>query len=1809
MKLFAWLTNILSKRPANAGHAQSHTQPAPAPAWRSKLALRLERRLMFDASGVLTALAALHHDPHADGDSHHDGHDGDHPSFPPPVPEAVSPSPREMIFIDPTVDNYQTLLKDLPQNAQVVLLDPHIDGVEQIRSALAGHSGIESLHIVSHGSSGYLALGGSALDIVNLEDHTQALQDWGSALSENADIMIYGCDVGDGMVGGAFVSRLAELTGADVAASNNLTGAADKGGDWVLEITKGTIESSVFVSGQARSEYANVLPSANPILGNLHGDSLAYAEGDGTVVIDQGGNATVSDADNVNFNGGTLTVAITANRDATEDLLAIRNQGAGAGQIGVAGGNVSYEGTLIGTFSGGSGTNDLVISLNANATPTAVSALLRNITYTNSDTATPTPSTRSIAFTMTDGSGGTSATSTASTAVSAVNDAPTITSGSTLNYSENNPATVIDSTITIADVDSTNMQSASIAISSNYQSGSDLLAFTNTASITGTWNAATGTLTLTGSDTKANYQAALRSVKFQNTSDTPTTAPRTVSFQVNDGTTASTVATSTVNVTAVNDAPTLTAGATLNYTENNTATVIDNTITVADIDNTNMQSASITISSNYQSGADVLVFTNTASITGSWNAATGTLTLTGSDTKANYQAALRSVKYQNTSDAPTTLPRTVSFQVNDGTTASTVASATVNITSLNDAPLLTGTQWFLNAVERTDTVNPAGTVISSLFTPSEITDADPTPLKGIAIIGKGNDGAGKWQYRINGGAWVNIPGGLNPSNALLLKSTDEIRFKPDGSNSGQPTVTFYAWDQTFGVAGDKVNASTRGGTTAFSTASGIINGNVNAAPLLNNAGTVNMTTITEDAITNTGQTVSALVGALITDLDVDTPPTPLEGIAIQSLVESNGTWQYSTNGGVSWTNIGTVSSAQSLLLRSTDLIRLLPDGMNPPNNTSPGNLNFTFVAWDQTGPSSTWASGTKVSTVTRGGATPFSTNIETIGITVTDLNDAPVLTPASPLMPSIMYTDTNNPGTLVSSLVGASITDVDAVTTPLEGIAIHTVNNGTGGGFWEFSTDNGTTWTATGAVSNLQALLLRPQDKIRFQPNTLNTTSSASFSFYAWDQTQNLGNQGTKKDVSARGGVTAYSAASDTATININVAPTLNSAVTPVFPTITEDETTNAGVAVSTLLGGAGDIDVGAVSGIAVYGLTSGNGTWQYNTGSGWNAVGAVSQTSALLLRDTDLLRFRPNAIKATAGNISFFAWDRTGGTFGTKVDASTRGGTTAFSVTGDTAAITVTEVNDAPAIAISGTTLTITEGNAATAVNSTLTLGDVDDLTLTGASVQITSNYLSSEDVLAFTNQSGITGSWNAATGTMTLTGTATKAQYQTALRSLTYQNTNTDKPNLANRTVRFTITDGNSDATGAGALTATGARPIAITAVNDAPVITTTGSALAVTEADAAMVIDSGLNLSDVDDTTISGATVQITTNYLSTEDLLSFSDQLGITGTWNAALGKLTLSGAASKADYQTALRSVTYQNTNVNNPSITTRTVTFTITDANSTGEGSGALSASATRNVTMTAVNDAPTALTTAAPLAYAEGSGAVALDNGFSLTDVDDTNMAGATVQLTGNYRSDQDLLAFTNQSGITGTWNAATGTLTLSGTTTKANYQTALRSITYQNTNNNNPNLLTRTATFTMVDTNSNGQGAGALSISTTRDIVMNTINDAPGVTATVAPLAYTESNAATPVDAGLSLADVDDTTMVGATVQITGNYLGSEDLLSFTNQSGITGSWNGATGTLTLTGTAAKADYEAALRSITYRNTNDSNPSVANRTVTFSV
>ena len=147
-------------------------------------------------------------------------------------------------------------------------------------------------------------------------------------------------------------------------------------------------------------------PNLPPVL-TLPSPPVTFTEGDPPLLIDP--LATITDSDSADFDTGTLTVEIISGGTAN-DLLVIRNEGNGAGQIGVSGSDVTFGGVTIGTFAGGAGTTPMVITFNAASTPAAAQALLRNITFENVS-STPSTVSRVVSAVVTDGDGGASQSS------------------------------------------------------------------------------------------------------------------------------------------------------------------------------------------------------------------------------------------------------------------------------------------------------------------------------------------------------------------------------------------------------------------------------------------------------------------------------------------------------------------------------------------------------------------------------------------------------------------------------------------------------------------------------------------------------------------------------------------------------------------------------------------------------------------------------------------------------------------------------------------------------------------------------------------------------------------------------------------------------------------------------------------------------------------------------------------------------------------------------------------------------------------------------------------------------------------------------------------------------------------------------------------------------------------------------------------------------------------------------------------------------------------------------------------------------
>jgi hypothetical protein len=1292
----------------------------------------------------------------------------------------------------------------------------------------------------------------------------------------------------------------------------------------------------------------------NPVV--VAGGVLGYTENQAPTAIDTG--LTVSDIDSPTLTGAT--VAITGNFAAAEDVLAF----ADIGPI-----------TFV-SYTGG------VLTLAGTDTVANYQAALRTVTYANTSD-NPSTAARTITWQVNDGAGvnNLSAPVTSTVNVTAVNDAPVVDAAPTFPYTEGTGPVVIDNAVLVSDVDDTQLSSATVQITANYVNGEDILAFANAFGITGNFVSATGTLTLTGPASVANFQSALRTVTYQNTSTNPSVAPRTVTWIVNDpAPLASAPDTTTISITAVNSPPAITAGGTLSYTENNPASVIDNTITVSDSDTPNLVGATVQITGNYANGQDVLSYVPALGITGIFTPGTGTLTLTGTTTPANWQTALRNVLYANTSDNPSTAARTVTWQVDDGeavSNLSNLATSTINVSAVNDPPTINA------ATTLGYTEDDGAVVIDGAVTVADLDDA-------------------------------------NLTSATVQITANYV--------SGEDVLAF---TNAFGITGNFV------------------------------AGTGTLTLTGPASVANF--------------------QSALRTVTYQNTSQSPSTATRT----VTWT----------------------------VNDAAPGGTDTTTI-------------------------------------TVASVNDAPALT----ITGAIAYNE-NDPATSVAT--AANITDADDAN--IESATIQITGN------YQNGEDVLSYATALGITGN-------------FVPatGTLTLTGSATKANYI-TALQNVKYANTSENPSTLtrtltwtvndGDVNSNTANSTVAVTAQNDAPVITR---PLTITLNEDQTF-AFTGPNTV--SVADVDAGAGSLVFTVGpVTFPNGTICVGAPVSNCFTATFSMTLPLASINSALagMTFTPTANVFGPDTITFQVSDQGNtGAGGAQTDTKSTG-------------VTVNAVNDAPALTVTASpTPTYTENGAPISIATSASIVDVDDANIESATIQITGNYENGADVLSYVTALGITGNFVPATGTLTLTGTSSLANYSTALQNVKFASTS-ENPSALQRTVTWTVNDGdvnsNSQTTN-----------INVVNVNDPPAVN--ANDLGYIEDSGAVVIDGSVTVTDPDDALLPSATVQITANYANGQDILAFTNAFGITGNFVAGTGTLTLTGPASPANFQSALRTVTYQNTS-NNPSTAPRSVTWTVNDDEPS-------SGTDTTTITVTATNDAPV-LTVTGTLNYTENDPATNVATTVNITDPDDTNIESATIQITGNYQNGQDVLSYVTALGITGNFVPATGTLTLTGSTTLANYITALQNVKYANTSEA-PSTLARTVTWIVNDGDNNSN-------SQTTTVNVTSVNDAPVVTPTGVPLAYTENDPATAVQPLITVSDVDSANLTGATIQITTNYQNGQDVLSYVTALGITGVFAPATGTLTLSGTTTVANYQTALRNVKYNNASE-NPSHLARTVAWQV
>ena len=202
---------------------------------------------------------------------------------------------KQIVFVDPTVQDKHVLLQGIEPAIEVVHLIREQDGLRQIADHMTKCREIDAIHIISHGASGMLQLGSASINRTNLKDYFIELAHVGRAMREGGDILLYGCEVAAGEPGAALIEGIAKLTGANVAASTLPVGHSNLGGTWDLDFQAGHVNTVIPFDQKARSEFRQVLPVEPDHLVNTSTTGLQWREQ--IVTLSTGAYAIVWDSD------------------------------------------------------------------------------------------------------------------------------------------------------------------------------------------------------------------------------------------------------------------------------------------------------------------------------------------------------------------------------------------------------------------------------------------------------------------------------------------------------------------------------------------------------------------------------------------------------------------------------------------------------------------------------------------------------------------------------------------------------------------------------------------------------------------------------------------------------------------------------------------------------------------------------------------------------------------------------------------------------------------------------------------------------------------------------------------------------------------------------------------------------------------------------------------------------------------------------------------------------------------------------------------------------------------------------------------------------------------------------------------------------------------------------------------------------------------------------------------------------------------------------------------------------------------------
>ncbi len=1225
------------------------------------------------------------------------------------VPASATVTRTEIVFVDIGVPDAQSLIADLQAQRdagrpiEIITIGASDDGLALIGDTLAARHDISAVHVLAHGSDGQMQLGSSRLDGATLLQRAGAIAGWSQALTDDADLLLYGCDLAQSAAGQQLVQGLAALTGADVAASTDLTGAAAAGGNWVLEYATGGIEAAVAPTLFAQAQWRGVLATytvtstadfagAANVAGTLRwaiSQANAHA-GTDTIVFAIDGRIDLAAGTGDDNNAGgdfdiTGSVRIVGN-GSTRTVI----NGAGLDRVfDVRGGTVSLSGL---TVQGGASNSGAGIRVTANADLDLSDAvvqgnvgkggskgggiynagtltLLRTLVQNNGDTSSGDV----------DGAGiynASGATLTARDVEIRGNVAASNKDGGGL-YVEDESSAVLEN-VTLAENlarrgggvwSSGTVSAVNVTVSGN----------TATAQGGGLWFDK-GSMSL-DHVTVAGNSSILGGGIYQHDAVNDVVVSNSL-FAANTGDNSNRVALTS-------------AGYNLSD---------DNSISFdAATDRTSVATSAIALGGLADNGG----FGRTMAIgsTSLARNAANPLTLLGADQRGTpyvLRADIGAYEYSVLGLAPTistiapqtlaedTAATPIAFSVADAQTAESsliVTATSSNAALLPTASLVLGGSGGARTLGFTPLANASGTttitvtVSDGLFSTSTsfvltVQPVNDAPLLSLPAAQAVNEdgvlsfsglaapsisdidaGSGWMQMSLSVAhgrltlaqtAGLSFVVGTGSDNASLVFGGSQsainaalasLQYRPGSDYSGADQLDLSVSD--FG------NTGSGGARTASGSVAITVNA-VNDAPTLSLPGTQSTPLLTPLQFADAG-------GNAIRLADIDSGATSLRLTLTTANLAGGGTLSFGSLAGLTLVSgTGTLDSTVVLLGSAANLNAALQTLSFSAGSASLSRLD---VSVDDLG-------GTGL-----GGARQASGSIN-IAIGADAL---PVLTLGTP---AANFTEGGAPLALAP---GLTLSDADHATLAA---AQWRISSGYAGAQDElrFANDGLT-------MGNIVA---------SYSAGTLNLSSAGQTATLAqWQAALRLvtyANASDAPSTTARGftlsvndGIADSAARQWTLGVAaVNDAPTLGGVND--FTAITEDLTGHAGMLVSALIAGhVGDADDAAVAGVAVIGVDDAHGSWQYTRDGGatWQAIGPVSDASSRLLAAdaATAVRFVPAADwnGSVANGLRLRAWDQTSGSAGALADTRSNGGSSAFSSASFASSLTVTPVNDAP--------------------------------------------------------------------------------------------------------------------------------------------------------------------------------------------------------------------------------------------------------------------------------------------------------------------------------------------------------------------------------------------------------------------------------------------------------------------------------------------------------------------------------------------------